>query len=138
MTIEAAVVVGLDGEQVLYWHLPPNRNIVALPDSGALFRVFQENKLLMAGGAHSHPGTGWPAPSWEDITTNHCIDTYFGRRYKWWVASMDRLVLVEWGGPGKFDYRVTKVYQEPGWVQELRRLSQEEVTAELESNRKER
>jgi hypothetical protein len=125
--IEAAMVIGLDGEQVLYRHLPPNRSAGGIPDSGVLWRVYQENKLTMAGGAHSHPGRGWPEPSWEDVTTNEVVEFCLGRRYKWWITSMDRLVVVEWEGPGKHKYRVTRLSEEPGWVQELRRLSQDEV-----------
>lgn len=50
---------------------------------------------------------------------------------------MDRLVVAEWVGPGKFNYKVTKLTEEPGWVRELRRLSQEEVTSKPVSDGKE-
>jgi len=120
---EAAVVVGLDEKQVLYWHLPPNRNRIALPDSPKLWTIYWENRLLMSGQAHSHPGTGWPGPSWEDITTYEPCEAALGRRYKWWIASMDRLVVVTWKGPGRYDYETTPVYEEPPWVNELRRHS---------------
>ncbi len=133
-TIEAAVVVGLDGAEVLYWHCPPDRNTVALPDSRTLWDVFWENRQKMSGQAHSHPGIGWPYPSWTDITTYEACESGLGRRYKWWIASMDRLVVVEWVGPKKTDYQVTKLTEEPPWVNELRRLSMPE---EQPSNQKE-
>lgn len=132
-TIEAAVVVGLDEAQVLYWHLPANRHSVALPDSPKLWDVYWENRHSMSGQAHSHPGLGWPGPSWEDITTYEACESGLGRRYKWWIASMDRLVVVTWCGPGRYDYAVAKVYTEPPWVDELRRHSQ----AEQHPNQKE-
>jgi hypothetical protein len=37
---------------------------------------------------------------------------------------MDRLVVVEWQGPGRYDYVVTPILSEPPWVDDLRRLSQ--------------
>ena len=123
-TIEAAVVLGLDEKEVLYWHLPPGRHTAALPDSPKLWDVFWENRLKMSGQAHSHPGTGWPHPSMTDITTYQACESGLGRRYKWWIASMDRLIVVEWAGPGKYDYKLAKVLDEPEWVHELRRLSQ--------------
>jgi hypothetical protein len=126
--IEAAAVIALDGEQVLHWHLPPNRTAGGIPHTTDLWEVYLKNRHAMAGGAHTHPGHGWPEPSWEDITTNEVIEDMLVRRYRWWVASMDRLVVVEWVGPKKYDYKITRVTEEPGWVQELRRLSQEEVT----------
>ncbi len=127
-TIEAAVVVGLDEREVLYWHCPPNRNVVSLPDSPKLWDVFWENRLKMSGQAHSHPGFGWPGPSYEDITTYEACEAGLGRRYKWWIASMDHLVVVEWCGPKPIDYKVTRVLDEGEhpWVTELRRLSQPE------------
>jgi hypothetical protein len=122
-TIEAAVVVGADEKQVLYWHLPPNRHSVALPDSRKLWEVYWENRRSMSGQAHSHPGTGWPGPSWEDITSYEACESGLGRRYKWWIASMDRLVVVQWAGPGRYDYKATPVHEAPPWVDELRRHS---------------
>jgi hypothetical protein len=133
-TIEAAVVLGLDEKEVLYWHLPPNRHSGGIPDSQELWEVFWENRLLMSGQAHSHPGFGWPGPSWEDITTYEVNELCLGRRYKWWIASMDRLVVVEWLGPKSTDYKVTRLSEEPPWVIELRRFSQ---PTETQSNEKE-
>lgn len=131
MTIEAGVVVGLNEEDVLHWHLPPNRNVVALPDSRTLWSVYWDNRATMAGFAHSHPGYGVPGPSWEDITSFAGVEGGLGRRYKWWITSMDRLVVVTWRGPKVYDYTTTPIAidREPSWVPELRRLSREEVTA---------
>lgn len=125
-TIEAAAVIGLDEEQVLYWHLPPGRRSVALPDSRKLWDIYWEHRASMSGQAHSHPGTGWPGPSWEDITSYEACESGLGRRYKWWIASMNRLVVVRWRGPARYDYETVRVEHEPSWVAELRRLSKPE------------
>jgi proteasome lid subunit RPN8/RPN11 len=129
MMTEAAVVLGPKG-QALYWHLPPNRNTVTLPDSQTLWEVYWKNREIMVGQAHSHPGYGWPGPSYEDITTYDACERGLGKRYTWWIASMDRLVTVTWDGPGSTDYRVDRVTEEPSWVEELRRLSQQPTSDE--------
>lgn len=127
-TIEAAVVLG-PNDQPIYWHTPPNRNTVALPDSRSLWLVYMEHRNDMVGQAHSHPGLGWPGPSWEDVTTYEACESGLGKRYKWWIASTDHLVVVEWCGPDRYHYKTTRVpvELEPPWVAELRRLSQEPV-----------
>ena len=119
--LEAAVVIG-PSNQVIYWHLPEDRTIVSIRDSRVLWDVYWENRHIMVGQAHSHPGFGWPSPSWEDITSYQACENGLGKRYTWWIASSDRLVLVEWGGPQKYDYKIVQVPPElePPWVVDLR------------------
>jgi hypothetical protein len=135
MTIEAGVVVGRDGEEAVYWHLPPNRNVVALPDSRDLWDVFWENRDRISGFAHSHPGLGVPGPSWEDLTTFAAVEGGLGRRLKWWITSMNAVSVLTWKGPGKYDYELTVLDKEPSWIPELRRLSQNESTPNEEQIR---
>jgi len=126
MTIEAAAIISADEKEVLCWHLPEGRSEVGVPDTTSHLLDLLHSSQCMAGTAHSHPGLGVPAPSWEDITTYAAIDKYFRRRFKYWIASMDRAVVVTWCGPRKYDYDVAILDEgkEPGWVTELRRKSQ--------------
>jgi hypothetical protein len=120
--IEAGVVVDLEGE-ALFWHLPPGRSAGALPDSRELWDVIWENRQRIAGIAHSHPGSGVPAPSYEDVTTFSAVDLALGRRLDWWITSTDHVVLLRWHGPGPYDYAAERLDSDPRWVAELRRLS---------------
>lgn len=125
MSIEAGVVVGFDGKP-MFWHLPPDRTGGSLPDHRDLWEVIWENRQRVFGFAHSHPGSGMTFPSWEDITTFAGIEAALGKRLCWWITSSNHVILVLWGGPGKYDYRV---YSDPAgeahyeWVEELRRHS---------------
>jgi hypothetical protein len=124
MTIEAGAVIALDGERVIHWHAPSNRTAGSLPDSRELWDIFFRNWNTMAGFAHSHPfHRGFPEPSMEDLTTFYGVETGLGRRYKWWITSLDRLVVFEWRGPAKLAYTPTLVEIEPAWVHGLRQLS---------------
>jgi hypothetical protein len=122
---EAGVVVATDGSP-LSWHAPPNRTGGSLPDSRSLWVVLWNRRDTVQGFAHTHPGAGWPSPSWTDITTFAAIEDGLGRRLMWWIASADKLVCVRWGGPAKHDYIVEPLYDnelQPLWLEELRRLS---------------
>ena len=128
MTLEAAAVISADEKEVLFWHLPADRSVAFLPDTaGTLWDALRKHWRQMAGTVHSHPGHGIPHPSYEDLTSYDAFEFWSDRRFRWWVASMDRLVRVEWEGPERYDYRVTPVDKdaEPPWVDELRRLSRE-------------
>jgi len=122
MTVEAGVLVNLYG-QPIFWHYPPNRSIVSLPDSRDLWDVIWENRERVKGFAHSHPGSGMPGPSYEDVTTFSGVEKALGRRLVWWITSSDYLVNIIWLGPDKYDYRVTPNIHQPAWLGELRRLS---------------
>lgn len=124
--MEAGVVVGFDGAP-LYWHLPPNRTAGSIPDSRALWEVFWNNRHQVFGFAHSHPGSGMPGPSWEDITTFAGVEIALGRRLTWWIISSDQLVTILWTGPGKYDYSTFPLAipgnHRPLWLDELRQNS---------------
>ena len=123
--MEAAVVVGLDGSP-LHWHSPPGRTSVAIPDTRDLWTVIWENKDNLAGIAHSHPGSGLPGPSYEDVTTFSSIENALGRRLDWWIISTDRVILARWCGPEPLKYQGREINpaSEPcRWLNELHRLS---------------
>lgn len=121
--MEVGVVVGLDGT-ALHWHLPPGRSGGALPDSRALWDVLWERRAELLGVAHSHPHRGWPAPSWTDVTTFAAIEAALGRRLRWWISSEDRLIVLSWRGPDKFDYGVLRLEDDGiAWLDELRALT---------------
>lgn len=123
MNLEAGVVVGYEGESI-FQHLPEDRSAVHLPDSLQLWNVLYENRHQIYGVAHSHPGSGLPRPSWEDITTFAGIELGLGRRLVWWIASSNSLSIVLWAGPGKYDYEVLSAEgSKPKWLDELRRNS---------------
>ncbi|MEQ8272032.1 MAG: hypothetical protein RKU31_00120 [Deltaproteobacteria bacterium] len=118
-------MIDLEGAP-LYWHVPPSRTAVTLPDSRALWDVLWEHRDRVAGFAHSHPGSGVPAPSHEDVTTFSALERGLGRRYDWWIATRDGFVVCRWSGPGPLDYRTERCDAEPTWVSRLRALSEEE------------
>lgn len=91
MTIEAGVVVTKLG---CLWHLPPGRSGGYLPDSPDLWQQLWENRAILEGFAHSHPGKGRAAcsPSLEDITTFDAIERALGKSLRWWICSADCMV----------------------------------------------
>jgi hypothetical protein len=121
--MEVGVVVGLDGT-ALHWHLPLDRHFGALPDSRGLWDVLWAHRDQLLGVAHSHPGVGWPAPSWTDVTTFAAIEGALGKRLTWWITSANRLIAVTWRGPEKFDYVLLPLEDDGAtWLDELRRLT---------------
>lgn len=123
MNLEAGVVVGYEGE-ALFWHLPKGRTAGYLPDSRNLWDVLWDNRHNVYGFAHSHPGSGLPGPSWEDLTTFAGIELGLGRRLVWWITSSNGLAVVLWAGPGKYDYEVLAADgSRVSWLDELRRHS---------------
>jgi proteasome lid subunit RPN8/RPN11 len=120
--IEAGVIIDLDGEP-LHWHLPAGRTSASIPDSRELWDVLWTNRERIAGFAHTHPGSGIPAPSHEDVTTFSAVELALGRRLDWWIASADRLAVVRWRGPDNYDYGTEPLEVDPSWATELRRLS---------------
>lgn len=125
--MEAAVVIDKAGRPV-YWHLPEDRTAGSLPDapgyppSVRLWQFLQDNMDDVGGIAHSHPGGGIPGPSGTDIGTFVAVEKALGR-LSWWIVSSDSAVLVTWRGPGREDYAVTPLEQEPPWVADLRTAS---------------
>lgn len=120
--MEAAVVVDLDGK-VLYEHAPHNRTVVSLPDSRSLWDVIWENRDKLSGIAHSHPGSGKPGPSYEDVTTFADIEAALGRRLNWWIITSDQLILLRWAGPEKHLYAIVNDVGPHEWRHRLHELS---------------
>ena len=120
--MEAGVVIDINGKP-LYWHLPNERTVVSLPDSATLWDIFWTNQDKIAGFAHSHPGSGVPGPSHEDVTTFAPVEAALGKRYDWWITSTDRLIVARWKGPHRLTYESTVLEDKPPWLEELREFS---------------
>lgn len=122
--IEAGMVVDLEYNQVIYWHLPQGRSAGSIPDSRNLWDVLWTAHISgeRVGFAHSHPGSGVPGPSWTDLTTFAAIEMALGKRLIWWITSTDHVVRIDWTGPDKYDYTSTEI-DEPDWANQLRELS---------------
>ncbi len=116
-------------ERPLFWHLPAGRSATDLPDSQRLWTEMFEQRRLLSGFAHSHPGHGIPRPSQEDLTTFSAIERALDQSLTWWITSADLLLRIRRLGP-----RPQEFYSEvcPGhapWVAQLRRLSKETTCA---------
>ena len=121
---EVGAVIDRDN-QIIYWHLPPGRTVVSLPDSRDLWDVLWANRERLRGFVHVHPGADWPAPSFTDLTTFAAVETGLGQRLLWWITSANRTILLRWVGPHPLDYTTTRV-ADGSWCKELRRLAQED------------
>lgn len=124
MSIEAGVLIDIDRNPI-HWHMPVDRSVGYLPDSRELWDVIWENRDRVRGFAHSHPGSGVPGPSMEDLTTFAATESGLGRKLVWWITSADCLVTLWWQGPGKFDYFKAVVPKEIElelypWLEQLR------------------
>lgn len=135
--IEAGVVIGKNYEP-LFWHLPKGRTGGSIPDTRSLWDVLWDNRDIVLGFAHSHPGAGIPGPSQTDITTFIAVEAALGRRLHWWITSADSLLVCNWTPDelppwGKVSHTsprgVKDIYQtvvlceNPDWADELRRHS---------------
>lgn len=121
---ETAVVIS-ENNLPIYWHLPYGRSSVYLPDDKSLWDVVWEHRKIIRGIAHSHPGSGIPSPSQEDITTFSAIELALGRRLDWYITSADRCIRLHWDGDGKYSYYERPLLKEfvPFWLKQLRLLS---------------
>lgn len=90
---EVAAVLSIDLETVLHWHLPPDRSMVAIPDSSELWDIVWFNKDRIGGVAHTHPGRGFPSPSQEDATTWQAIEQGLGKRLFWPIVTEDSFAI---------------------------------------------
>jgi hypothetical protein len=138
VSIEAGVVIELicdsDGvaadEVAFHWHLPPGRSGGSLPDSPDLWQILWTHRDRVYAFAHSHPGSGLPAPSDTDLTTFAAVEQGLGKRLVWYICSSDSLVETFWLGPARLDY-VTfddakwagSMGMEHPWLSRLRELS---------------
>lgn len=86
---EAAVVlVNVNGAPTpVYWHAPPGRTAVEIPDDVALWDVLWQNRARLVGVAHTHPGGGVPAPSGTDLATFAAVERALGRPLLWWIVN---------------------------------------------------
>jgi proteasome lid subunit RPN8/RPN11 len=120
--LETGVLVS-KWQEPFYWHLPEHRSAVYLPDSSLLWDMFWTYRENVMGFAHSHPGSGIPAPSMTDLTTFSAIEAGLGRRLLWWITSEDTMIELQWQGPNPYDYRVEVVTNTEfarTWLQQLR------------------
>ena len=123
--MEVGLVFNKQGE-LLYWHVPTNRSVVAIPDSRDLWEVLWRHRAVLGGVAHTHPFSGFARPSSTDVTTFAAIEQGLGRRLIWPVVTFVDVGYFTWAGPGEHDYLVLK---EPGFrvaadlIHQLRELS---------------
>lgn len=123
MSIEAGVLVDLDCNPI-FWHLPKDRTGGSLPDSRELWDQIWNNRDRVLGFAHTHPGSGRPEPSYEDVTTFAAIEMALGKRLVWWIVSSDSYVDMCWLGPDKLRYGIGPCMYEPECFARLREESQ--------------
>lgn len=119
--LEAGVVVAVDGAP-LHWHLPPDRSVAYLPDSVSLWDVLWDNRSMVKGFAHSHPGSGMPYPSGTDISTFEALESGLGKRLDWWITSSDTVILLRWCSETKA-YTGEVVDGDLPWLSALRERS---------------
>ncbi len=120
--IEVSVVIDSNGE-ALHWMEPEGRTAGSIPDTRSQWDILWENRDNLGGVAHSHPGGGVPGPSRIDVTTFAAIEAALGRRLNWWITSSESLIILNWRGPGRHDYRGEVILTEPSWASELRTRS---------------
>lgn len=120
--MEVAVVVDKQGSAI-HWHVPEGRSSCAIPDSRGLWEILYENRDVIQGVAHSHPGVGIPGPSHTDVTTFAAIEAGLGRRLDWWITSSNAMVVCRWAGPDRLSYTSILLTVEPFWADKLRELS---------------
>ena len=127
--MEAGVLLGVDNK-VLHWHTPNERSGGALPDSRDLWDIIWENRAIVTGFAHTHPGSGIPGPSYTDITTFIAVEKGLGKHLNWLILSSDSQVLClfdnEVGEPSKGIITVelgSSHTDKMTWMSRLRELS---------------
>jgi len=121
VSIEVAAVVWPD--ETVWVHEPGGRTAVKVPDSQSFWDKVWENRGCMEGIAHTHPGSGWPAPSHTDVSTFEAMEKGIGRRLSWWILSSDRAVRIERRGTGYEIVEQVDPAAEPAWMEELRKAS---------------
>ena len=113
-----------------HWHDPPGSSSVSIPDDRGLWEVIWDLRDRIDGVAHTHPGTGFPSPSLEDLTTFMAVEAGLGRRLLWWIVSSGHASLCTWSPAtseerGELGYDVHFLHsdEEPWWAEELRERS---------------
>ena len=82
-----------------------------------------DSRAVLGGIAHSHPGTGIPSPSQEDLTTFAACEAGLGLRLDWWIITRDEICRFRWAGPDRLRYAVQDTIGPTPWIDELRDLS---------------
>lgn len=103
MIAEAALVFDKWGVPI-YWHTPPDRSAVALPDSRNLWEILWKNREDLGGIAHTHPWHGPTQPSQTDVTTFAGLELGLGKRLVWPIVTFTDIIYLVWVGPEKYDY----------------------------------
>lgn len=116
--IEVACIISKN-DSVLWWHEPPGRNCVSIPDSRTMWDVLWENRFDVKGVAHTHPGHGLPMYSLEDYGTFDSIEQGLGRKLYWWIYTVDQGALFRRSG----DRYAGVIAPDESWTKELRRRS---------------
>jgi hypothetical protein len=120
--IEVALVFDPSGKTI-YWHDPPGRTAVSIPDSSLLWKVIWEHRKNLGGVAHTHPWVGEPHPSWEDRTTFVAIEDGLGRRLIWPIVTFSTIRYFRWVGPDRYNYGIIEPPSRVADSAELRRRS---------------
>lgn len=120
--LETGVLISKSNEPI-YWHLPSGRSSGYLPDTPELWSVIWDNRENVLGFAHTHPGTGIPGPSYEDVTTFAAIEAGLGKRLIWWISSDNELIKLEHGGKDKLSYNSELITLDVKWLEDLRSKS---------------
>lgn len=115
---EAGVLIDVN-DQPIFWHVPSDRSIVTLPDSRQLWDVIWDKRDVVKGFAHTHPGSGAPIPSMEDLTTFRAIELALGKQLLWWVATSDHISSWLFYTQAK-RYMGERVAPDPTWLVQLR------------------
>jgi proteasome lid subunit RPN8/RPN11 len=122
--LEAGVV--LCGATALYWHIPPGRSFVSLPEDYDLWQIFWKNRDKVTAFAHTHPGSGRPEPSSEDLSTFKAIEDGLGKRLNWFILSSDTEIICFKVGDIYESFLLESKYNTPTeneWMSKLRELS---------------
>ena len=101
--IETGVVFDKVGNP-LFWHEPPGRSGGSIPDSNDLWEFLWEHREVVAGVAHSHPGSGVPHPSQTDVQTFSAVERALGKRLLWPIVTSQQTRFFKASGEGRFDY----------------------------------
>lgn len=94
-----------------------------MPDTPELWSVIWDNRENVLGFAHTHPGTGIPGPSYEDVTTFAAIEAGLGKRLIWWISSDNEIIKLEHGGKDKLSYNSELIILDVKWLEDLRSKS---------------
>ena len=120
--MEAGVLLG-HNNSVIHWHTPNERSGGALPDSRDLWDIIWQNRAIVTGFAHTHPGSGVPGPSHTDITTFAAIEAALGKHLNWFILSSDSQALCLFDEGNIVVVNLNTQTNAMEWIGELRRLS---------------